>query len=99
MCIICYHTDEYHMDVVANIILVVESEKRVISGHSSFVTIVENYFFSHENLGSVDHTAPVYRIVTGIVDCDTHSRLSLGLVQLLKTATSEEEHMRNIVYN
>ena len=31
----CYHTDESHTDVVAKIILVVESEKRVISTHSS----------------------------------------------------------------
>ena len=31
------------MDVVANIILVVESEKRVISGQSCFIAIVENY--------------------------------------------------------
>ena len=26
-CINCYHTDEFHMDVVANIALVVESKK------------------------------------------------------------------------
>ena len=43
-CINCYHMDESHMDVVANIALFVESEKRVISGHSSCVTIIENYF-------------------------------------------------------
>ena len=42
-CINCYHTDESHIDVVAKIILIVESEKGVISGHSSFETIVENY--------------------------------------------------------
>ena len=33
-----------HGCIVTNITLVVESEKRVISGHSSCVTIVENYF-------------------------------------------------------
>ena len=35
---------------------------------------------SSENLGTIDHTAPVYRIVTSIVDFHTHSRLSLGFL-------------------
>ena len=44
-CINCYHTDESHMDVVANIATILgHSNKRVILGHSSCVTIVENYF-------------------------------------------------------
>ena len=47
-----------------------------------------------ENLRTVDHTATVYRIVTGIIDFDTHSRLNLVRFRLLKTATSGEEHMR-----
>ena len=53
-CINCYHTDESHMDVVANIALVVKSEKRVISGHSSCATIVENYF-SFPTIPTVDY--------------------------------------------
>ena len=79
-----------------NYLFVVESEKRLFR-----VTTVSSKIIplSSENLGSVDHTAPVYRIVTSIVDFDTHSRLSLGLLLLLKTAISGEEHMRNNVYN
>ena len=72
-CINCYHTDESHMDVVTNIALVVESEKMVISGHSSCVTIVKIVSLSHESLGTVDYTAPVYLFVTGIFDLDAHS--------------------------
>ena len=76
-CINCYHTDEAHMDVVANIALIVESEKGVISGHSSSVTIVEIISHSTDNLGRSDYTAPVYLFVTGIVALDTHSSLLL----------------------
>ena len=42
-CINGYHMDESHMDVVANVALVVKSEKMVILVHSSSITIVENY--------------------------------------------------------
>ena len=73
--------------------------ERVISGHSSCVTIAKNYLSFQWKFGTVDHNAPVCRIVTGIVDFHKHSRLSLGLLLLLKTATSGEEHMRNNVYN
>ena len=79
-----------------NYLFVVESEKglfRVTAISSKIISL------SSENLGSIDYTPPVYRIVTSIVDFDTHSRLSLGLIQLLKTAASGEEHMRNNVYN
>ena len=55
------------MDVVANIALVVENEKRVISGHSSCVNIIEIISLSSGNLGSVDGTATVYLFATGIV--------------------------------
>ena len=61
------------MDVVANIALIVESEKGVISGHSSCVTIVKIISLSRESLGTVDYTAPVYLFVTGIFDLDTNS--------------------------
>ena len=44
-CINSYHMDESHMDVVANITLIVESEKGVITGQSSCITIVENDLF------------------------------------------------------
>ena len=64
------------MDVIANIALVVESE-RVISGYSSSITIVEIISLSTDNLGRVDYTAPVYLFVMGIVDFDTHSSLHL----------------------
>ena len=55
------------MDVVANIAIIVESEKRVISDYSSCVNIVKIISLSSGNLGSVDDTAPVYLFVTGIV--------------------------------
>ena len=48
------------MDVFANIALVVESEKRVISGHSSRVPNTKIVSLSREILGTVDCTAPVY---------------------------------------
>ena len=76
-CINCYHTDESHMDVVANIALVVESEKSVILGHSSRVPNTKIVSLSRESLGTVDYTAPVYLFVTGIFDLDTHSSLLL----------------------
>ena len=66
-CINCYHTDESHMDVVANIALVVESKKRVILGYSSCVNIIKIISLSSGNLGSVHDTAPVYLFATGIV--------------------------------
>ena len=74
-CINCSHTDESHMDVVANITLVVESEKMGYFGLRSSVTIVKIIFLSTDNLGRVDYTAPVYLFVTGIVALDTHSSL------------------------
>ena len=52
-------------------------QERVISGHSSSVTIVKIISLSRENLGRVDYTAPVYLFMTGIVDFDTHSSLLL----------------------
>ena len=55
------------MDIVANIALVVGSEKRAISGYSSCVNITEIISLSSGNLGSVDDTAPVYLFATGIV--------------------------------
>ena len=55
------------MDVVANIAIIVESEKRVISDYSSCVNIVKIISLSSGNVGSVDDTAPVYLFVTGIV--------------------------------
>ena len=76
-CINCYHTDESHMDVVANIALVVANEKRVISGHSSRVPNTKIVSLSRESLGTVDYTAPVYLFVTGIFDLETHSNLLL----------------------
>ena len=86
------------MDVVANIALIVESEKGFISGYSSSVTIVEIISLSTDNIGRVDYTAPVYLFVTGIVTLDTPSSLIL-IEEILKTATSGEEYIRNNVYN
>ena len=40
-CINCYHTDEFHVDVAANIALVVECEKMVLSDYSSCINIYE----------------------------------------------------------
>ena len=82
-CINCYHTDESHMDVVANIALVDEREKRVISGHRSRVPNTKIVYRSRESLGTVDYTAPVYLFVTGIFDLDTHSSLLLIKVIVL----------------
>ena len=65
------------MDVVANIALVVESEKRVISGYSSRIPKTKIVFLSRESLGTIDYTSPVYLFVTGIVALDTHCRLLL----------------------
>ena len=53
---------------------------------------------STDNLGRVDHTAPVYLFVMGIIAFDTHSRLLL-IEEIMKTATSREEYIRNNVYN
>ena len=66
-CINCYHTDESHMDVIANIAFVVESKKRVILGYSSCVNIIKIISHSSGNLGSVDDADPVYLFATGIV--------------------------------
>ena len=46
-CINCYHTDESHMDVVANIALVVESEKMGYFGLQQFHNHCRNYFSFH----------------------------------------------------
>ena len=48
------------MDVVANIALIVEREKRVLSGYCSCVNIAEIFSLSSFNFSSVDDTAPVY---------------------------------------
>ena len=40
-CINCYHMDEFHVDVAANIALVVEREKMVLSAYSRCVNIEE----------------------------------------------------------
>ena len=73
-------------------------QERVILGHSSCVTIVNIISLSSGNLGCIDYTAPVHLFMTGIVDLDTHSSLLL-IEELLKTATSGEEYIRNNVYN
>ena len=74
------------MDVVANIAFVVEKgyfgSQQLRKLSSKIISL------SRENLGTVDHTAPVYRIMTSIIDFDTYSRLSLLRFLLLKTATS-----------
>ena len=66
-------------------------------GYSSSVTIVEIISPSTDNLGRIDYTAPVYLFVTGILALDTHSSLLL-IEEILKTATSGEEYIRNNVY-
>ena len=51
-----------------NIILVVEREQGLfrVTGVAQLSSKI--ILTSRENLGTVDHTAPVYRIVTSIVD-------------------------------
>ena len=84
-CIYCSHTNESHMDVVANIALVVESEKRGYFGLQQFRTIVEIISIFTDNLGCVDYTAPVYLLVMGIFALDTHSSLLL-IKEIFKTS-------------
>ena len=48
------------MDLVSKMILVVESEKRAISGHSGCELSSKIISLSRKNLGTVDYTAPVY---------------------------------------
>ena len=89
-CINDDHTEESLMYVGANIALIVESEKGLF--------MVEIISLPTDNLGRVDYAAQVYLFVTGIVDLDTHSSLLL-IEEILKTATSREEYIRNNVYN
>ena len=87
------------MDVVADITLVVESEKGLFRVRAVALLSSKVSSLSRENLGTVDHTVPMYRIVTSIIDFDTYSHLSLVRIRLLKTTTRGEEHMRHNVYN
>ena len=52
------------MDVVTNIALVVESVKRLFRVTAVAQLSSKIVSLSRGNLGTVDHTAPVYRIVT-----------------------------------
>ena len=82
-CINDYHTDESHKDVVANIALVVESEKGLFRVTKVAYLSSKIVSLSCESLGTVDYTATVYLFVTGIFDLDTHSSSLLIKVLVL----------------
>ena len=76
-----------------------KARKGVISGYSSSVTIVEIISLSTDNLDRVDHMAPVYLFVTGIMALDTHSSLLLIEEIVLAFCEKKESWPSSVIEN